>query len=97
MLAVVKNPAKVGISIEDVTVPDFSPWGVLLKVKAVGICGSDLRMYKHAVANRRGNYILGHELSGEIVDLGEKVHGFKKGDRVAAEICIGCAICRYCR
>jgi threonine dehydrogenase-like Zn-dependent dehydrogenase len=97
MLAVVKNPAEVGISLEDVSVPEFSPWEVLLKVKAVGICGSDLRMYKFADANRRGNFILGHELSGEIVDLGEKTHGFKKGDRVAAEICIGCAICRYCR
>jgi threonine dehydrogenase-like Zn-dependent dehydrogenase len=80
-----------------VPVPEFSPWEVLLKVKAVGICGSDLRMFKYADANRRGNYILGHELSGEVVELGEKVHGFKKGDRVAAEICIGCAICRYCR
>lgn len=97
MLAVVKNSAKVGISIEDVPFPDFSPWEVLLKVKAVGICGSDLRMFKYADSKRRENYILGHELSGEIVDLGEKVHGFKKGDRVAAEICIGCAICRYCR
>jgi threonine dehydrogenase-like Zn-dependent dehydrogenase len=97
MLAVVKNPAEVGISLEDVPMPEFSPWEVLLKVKAVGICGSDLRMFRYADANRRGNYILGHELSGDIVDMGEKVHGFKKGDRVAAEICIGCAICRYCR
>ena len=97
MLAVVKNPAEVGISLQDVPLPEFSPWEVLLKVKAVGICGSDLRMFKSTDANRRGNYILGHELSGDIVDMGEKVHGFKKADRVAAEICIGCAICRYCR
>ena len=97
MLGAVKNPAEVGIALEDVSMPEFSPWEVLLKVKAVGICGSDLRMFRYADANRRGNYILGHELAGEIVDLGEKVHGFKKADRVAAEICIGCAICRYCR
>ncbi|UCG06588.1 MAG: alcohol dehydrogenase catalytic domain-containing protein [Desulfobacterales bacterium] len=97
MLAVVKNPAEVGISLEDVPRPEFSPWEVLLKVKAVGICGSDLRMYNYADPNRKGNYIMGHELSGEIVGMGEKVHGFKAGDRVATEICIGCAICRYCR
>jgi 2-desacetyl-2-hydroxyethyl bacteriochlorophyllide A dehydrogenase len=97
MLAVVKNPAEVGISLEDVSVPEFSPWEVLLKVKAVGICGSDLRIFKYADPNRRGNYIPGHEVAGEIVDMGEKVHGFMKGDRVATEICIGCAICRYCR
>jgi len=37
MLAVVKNPAEVGIALEDVSMPEFSPWEVLLKVKAVGI------------------------------------------------------------
>jgi threonine dehydrogenase-like Zn-dependent dehydrogenase len=97
MLAVVKNPAEAGISLQDVPLPEFSPWEVLLKVKAVGICGSDMRMFKYADAGRRGNYVLGHELSGDIVAMGEKVHGFEKADRVAAEICIGCAICRYCR
>jgi D-arabinose 1-dehydrogenase-like Zn-dependent alcohol dehydrogenase len=66
--------AEVGISLEDVSIPEFSPWEVLLKVKAVGICGSDLRMHKYADPTQRGNYILGHELSGEVVDMGEKVH-----------------------
>ncbi len=75
MLAVVKNPAEVGISLEDVAIPEFSPWEVLIKVKPVEICGSDLRMFKYADTNRRGNYILGHELSSEIVDLGEKING----------------------
>jgi len=97
MLAVVKNPSKVGISVEEVSIPEFSPWEVLVKVKAVGICGSDLRIFKKSDPNKRGNFVLGHEVSGEVVDWGEKVDGFKKGDRVATEICIGCAICRYCR
>ena len=74
MLAVVKKSAEIGISLEDVPIPEFSPWEVLLKVKAVGICGSDLRMYKYADPNRRGNYILGHELSGEVVDTGRQVN-----------------------
>jgi 2-desacetyl-2-hydroxyethyl bacteriochlorophyllide A dehydrogenase len=97
MLAVVKNPSKVGVTLEDVPLPEFSPWEVLIKVKAVGICGSDLRIFNKTDLNRRENYVLGHEVSGEIVDMGEKVHGFQKGDRIATEICIGCAICRYCR
>lgn len=97
MIAVVKNPSKVGISVEDVPVPEFSPWEVLVKVKAVGICGSDLRIFKKTDPNKRENFILGHEVSGEIVEMGEKVHGFKKGERVATEICIGCTICRFCR
>jgi L-iditol 2-dehydrogenase len=97
MLAVIKDPSKVGISLEDVPMPEFSPWEVLIKVKAVGICGSDLRIFKKADPARRDRYILGHEVTGEIVDAGEKVHGFKTGNRVATEICIGCAICRFCR
>lgn len=97
MLAVVKDPSKVGIGLEEVPIPEFSPFEVLIRVKAVGICGSDLRIYHRTDPTRRKKYILGHELSGEVADWGEKVHRFKKGDRVATEICIGCAICRYCK
>jgi threonine dehydrogenase-like Zn-dependent dehydrogenase len=97
MLAVVKNPSKVGITLEDVPIPEFSPYEALVKVMAVGICGSDLRIYNKVDPLRKKKYILGHELSGEVVDFGEQVHGIKKGDRVATEICIGCAICRYCK
>ena len=97
MLAVVKDPSKVGIALEDLPVPEFSPYEILITVKAVGICGSDLRIYNKVGPERGQKYILGHELSGEVFDLGEKVLGFKKGDRVATEICIGCAICRYCK
>lgn len=97
MLAVVKDPSKSGISLENVPMPEFSPWEVLIKVKAVGICGSDLRIYGLRDTKRTQKYILGHELSGEVEDLGERVDGFERGDRVATEICIGCAICRYCK
>lgn len=97
MLALVKIPSKIGIALEDLPIPEFSPYEILIKVKAVGICGSDLRMYNKVGPERGQKYILGHELSGEVFDLGEKVLGFKKGDRVATEICIGCAICRYCK
>jgi L-iditol 2-dehydrogenase len=97
MLAVMKDPSKVGIDLEDVPMPEFSPFEVLVKVKAVGICGSDLRIYNRTDPERRKKYVLGHEVCGEVADWGEKVHRFKKGDRVAAEICIGCAICRYCK
>jgi threonine dehydrogenase-like Zn-dependent dehydrogenase len=62
----------------------------------VGICGSDIRIYNEVKPSRK-KIIIGHELSGEIVEIGEKVDGFKKGDRVATAICIGCGICRYCR
>lgn len=97
MLAVIKDPSKVGFSLEDVPIPEFSPWEVLIKVNAIGICGSDLRIFKASDSHKRGKYILGHEVAGEVVDWGEKVHSFKKGNRVATEICIGCTICPYCK
>lgn len=97
MLAFVKDPSKVGFSLDEVPLPEFSPWEVLIKVKAVGICGSDLRIFKASDPGKGGKYILGHEVAGEVADWGEKVHSFKKGDRVATEICIGCAICPYCK
>jgi L-iditol 2-dehydrogenase len=96
MLAVVKDFSQKGVSLQEVSRPEFSPYEVLIRVRAVGICGSDLRIYNEVKPGRK-KIIIGHELSGEVADFGEKVHSFKKGDRVATSICIGCAICRYCR
>ena len=96
MLAVVKDFSQKGVSLQEVPRPEFSPYEVLIRVKAVGICGSDVRIFNEVTPGRK-RIIIGHELSGEVVDFGEKVHSLRKGDRVATSICIGCAICRYCR
>ena len=96
MLAVVKDFSHKGVFLKEVPKPEFSSYEVLIQVKAVGICGSDVRIYNEVIPGRK-KIIIGHELAGEIVDMGEKDHGFRKGDRVATAICIGCAICRYCR
>jgi len=96
MLAVVKDFSETGVCLQEVPRPEFSPYEVTVRVRAVGICGSDVRIF-HEVRPGRKKLIIGHELSGEIADVGEKVHGFRTGDRVATSICIGCASCRYCR
>lgn len=96
MLAVVKDFYKKGVSLQNVATPEFSPYEVLIKVRAVGICGSDARIYNEVIPGRK-KIVIGHELSGDIVGCGENVYRFKKGERVATEICIGCAICRYCK
>ncbi len=96
MLAVVKDFSKKGVSLKDVPIPKISPYEVLIEVRAVGICGSDVRIYNEVIPGRK-KIVIGHELSGEIVDCGEKVDRFKKGERVVTEICIGCAICQYCK
>lgn len=73
---------------------------VLVKIKAVGICGSDIHYYKHG---RIGSYIvkkpmiLGHESAGEVVSIGKNVKTMKVGDKVALEPGIPCGRCEYCR
>jgi len=97
VLAVVKDPAQRGILLEDVPVPGISPWEALVRVRAVGICGSDQRIYQDVSPGRRRRVILGHEIAGEVVAVGERVTDVPVGARVAIEICVGCGICRHCK
>ncbi len=72
------------------------PDDVLLRVKSVGICGSDVKIVegKH---HFRPNTIVGHEFCGEVVDVGSHVHHVKLGDRVAIDNNIRCGFCSFCR
>ncbi len=76
------------IRVEQVERPGPGEHDVLVRVRACGICGSDLHMYRlgmFEVLGRRideHRRIMGHELSGEIVEVGEKVSGFSVGDRI---------------
>ena len=91
------------IRIEKIDVPKLEPSWVLLKVRATGICGSDLHLYKEKtpfkIKSNLGEekYVPGHELSGEIVKLGSEVTDLKEGDRVAVEPQVGCGRCHWCR
>jgi (R,R)-butanediol dehydrogenase/meso-butanediol dehydrogenase/diacetyl reductase len=100
--------AKEDIRIEDVPEPKAGPGQVKVKVKACGICGSDLHEYKsgpfiiparpHPLTGRAlGPVILGHEFSAEVVELGEGVTSYKIGDRVTVNPLIYCGECHYCR
>jgi L-iditol 2-dehydrogenase len=97
VLAVVKDPAKRGIVLEDVPVPTVGPWEVLVRVRAAGICGSDQRIYNEVSPSRRRRFILGHEIAGDVVAVGERVTEVRLGTAVGVEICIGCGICRHCK
>lgn len=68
---------------------------VLMKVKKVGICGTDLHIYSGGMKVPTP-LIMGHEFVGEIVEVGSKVANVKVGDRAVAEHVIGCGICKYC-
>lgn len=74
------------------------PGEVLLKVAAAGICGTDLRIFARAHRHipEGAARVLGHELAGEIVDVGEDVGGLKPGMRVAVAPNFGCGTCDQC-
>jgi L-iditol 2-dehydrogenase len=97
VLAVIKDPSKRGVILEDVPVPQVGPWEVLVRVRAVGICGSDQRIYQEVSPGRRRRFIIGHEIAGEVVAIGERVTEVTVGARVGIEICVGCGICRHCK
>jgi len=77
-------------------VPRPGPGEVLVCVRASGLCSTDL----HLLSGRQplGDLprIVGHELAGDVVDLGEGVTGFRTGDRVTAAIDVTCGHCRHC-
>jgi len=96
--ALVKYKAGDGfVELREVPIPQINEDEVLVKVKACGICGSDI----HILHDEFKNYppvIIGHEFSGEIVEAGRRVPGWKVGDRVVAELHIkACGKCRLCR
>lgn len=80
-------------------VPQPERHEVLIKVKACAICGTDPKIIAHGWDNcpPMGEFILGHEYTGEVVGLGEGVTGYKIGDRVAVEPHKGCGHCINCR
>jgi L-iditol 2-dehydrogenase len=81
------------IRLEEMDIPRIGPDELLVKVWASGICGSDvLEWYRISKAP----LVLGHEIAGEIVEVGEAVQGWKEGDRVFVSHHVPCNMCRYC-
>ncbi len=83
------------IELVDLPVPECPADGVLLAVKACGVCGSDLRRWKEGPAGGEIT-VPGHEFSGEIVEVGAKVSDYAVGDHLAVAPDVHCLKCWYC-
>jgi L-iditol 2-dehydrogenase len=85
---------------KDVPMPSVKENEVLIKVEAVGICGSDVHYFQHGRIGDfvvEGDFILGHECAGEVVEVGSGVKNLAVGDRVALEPGKTCGKCEFCK
>ncbi len=82
------------VRLEEQPVPEIGPGEVLIKIIASGICGSDVMEWYRI---KKAPLVLGHEIAGDIVAVGEGVTGFKPGDRVTATHHVPCGRCEYCQ
>jgi L-iditol 2-dehydrogenase len=84
-------------AVEDFPVPKLQPDEVLVRVRACGICGSDVHGMDGSSGRRIPPIIMGHEAAGVIAETGGAVNGWKKGDRVTFDSTVSCGECWYCR
>ena len=81
------------VRLEEMAVPRIGPGELLVRVRASGICGSDLMEWYRV---KKAPLVLGHEIAGEVVEIGEGIKDFRVGDRVFASHHVPCGQCRYC-
>ena len=81
------------VRIQDLPEPQISDDELLVKVKASGICGSDVLEWYRV---KKAPLVLGHEITGEITRIGKSVKGYKPGDRVFVSHHVPCNNCYYC-
>ncbi len=81
------------LRVEEIPIPQIGPGELLVRVVASGICGSDVMEWYRL---DRAPLVLGHEITGEVVEVGEGVEQYTVGDRVAVAHHVPCNTCHYC-
>ncbi len=77
-------------------VPRPGPGEVLVRVRASGLCSTDIHLLSGRQPLGELPRIVGHELAGDVIELGEGVSQWRAGDRVTAAIDVTCGVCRHC-
>jgi propanol-preferring alcohol dehydrogenase len=92
-------PGDETVSVQSMPDPTPGPGEILLRVRASAICGSDMSAYRGdpVLETPPGGVVPGHEVAGEVAELGPGVSGLAVGDRVAVYLAIGCMRCEMCR
>ena len=85
------------IQIKEVERPKCGPGEILIRVHFCAICGTDVRTYLHGHKKVKPPHIIGHEIAGEIAEMGKETKGHQLGDRVTVVTSVGCGKCRWCQ
>lgn len=100
MVAIMKKKPAYGAELVEVDVPTPKEGEVLIKVLATSICGTDLHIYEWnewAQSRIKPPQIMGHEVAGEVIEVGKGVDTLEAGDYISAETHIVCGKCYQCR
>ncbi|MGL1891976.1 MAG: L-threonine 3-dehydrogenase [Spirochaetaceae bacterium] len=100
MKALVKKSPGVGISLENVPIPEIGINDVLIKILKTSICGTDVHIYNWdswAQKTIKTPMVIGHEFVGSIEKIGSNVHDVQIGEIVSGEGHVVCGVCRNCR
>lgn len=97
MKAMVLREFNKPLILEEVEVPKIGRSELLIEVRACGVCISDLKMVKGILPDVNPPRILGHNISGEVAEVGSEAGSFKAGERVCIHIFVTCGECFYCR
>lgn len=85
------------IALREVETPACTPDGILVRVSACAVCGTDVKALRHGHQMVKPPIILGHELAGTIVEVGEQVNGYYDSERVTVASAVPCGRCYYCQ
>lgn len=83
--------------VADLPVPEIGDEDLLVRVKACGVCGSDVHGYDGSTGRRIPPLVMGHEAAGVVAQVGARVAKFATGDRVTFDSTVFCGQCAYCR
>jgi L-iditol 2-dehydrogenase len=85
------------IEVHDVAEPTLPDDGIVLAVRACGVCGSDLRRWREGPAPGGESLIAGHEISGVVAAVGPRTQGYEVGEHLAIAPDVHCGTCFYCQ
>src|ERR1043165_3157366 len=83
--------------LEEVPDPECGPGDVVIRVRNCSTCGTDVKISRHGHHHIVPPRTMGHEIAGEIVEVGDDVEGWNVGDRVQVIAAVPCGVCADCR